>query len=60
MKISERTYKEVSIDAEEFGEEYQNDLDKNGYMKGIELNLSKHKFLTLIHDNSVQILSISW
>jgi hypothetical protein len=38
MKISEKTYKEVLICGIEFSEEYQNDLDVNGYMKGIELD----------------------
>jgi hypothetical protein len=60
MRISEKTYKEASIDAEEFGEEYQNDLDENGYMEGIELNLSKHSFVALIQDGAFQIVKHKW
>ena len=60
MKISERTYKEARGKVEEFGEEYLNDLDANGYMEGIELNLSKDRLLTLIQDNSFQIFKHHW
>lgn len=60
MKISEKTYKEAINDAEEFGEEYQNDLDENGYMEGIELNLSKHRFLNLIQESAFRIVKHKW
>ncbi|WP_010243962.1 hypothetical protein [Acetivibrio cellulolyticus] len=60
MRISNITYKQASSDAKEFIEEYQNDLDINGYMEGVELNLSKKEFLTLINENAFQIFKCSW
>lgn len=40
--------------------EYQNDLDIKGYMEGVELNLSKKEFLTLINENAFQIFKYNW
>ncbi len=60
MRISEYLYRDVSYKGKEFTEEYHNDLDENGYMIGIELNLSKEKFLRLIKNKSFQIYQLNW
>lgn len=60
MKVCEKTYRDASIYAKDFGEEYQNDLDESGYMVGIELNLSKDNFLDLIGHSAFQIYKFNW
>ncbi len=44
----------------QIGRMFQNRIDINGYMEGVELNLSKKKFLTLIHENAFQIFIHNW
>lgn len=59
MKISKKIYKIASENSGDFIEEYQNDLNDNGYMVGIELDLSKESFLSLIkHD--IKIFKHKW
>jgi hypothetical protein len=59
MKISDMIYKDAR-DRGEFIEDYQNDLDSDGYMKGVELDLTKENFLTLIKDNAFKIFKHKW
>lgn len=59
MKIASKTYSEA-FKAGEVEEEYCNDKDENGYVKGIELNLSKEIFISLIKQEAYKGYFINW
>jgi hypothetical protein len=58
MRISSLPYQASA--GVEFEEEYQNDLDPNGYMEGIELNLTKDRFFYLIKTCAFQLYTYTW
>lgn len=58
MRLSTKTYAEVVNKA--FRCEYWNDLDNEGYMIGIELNLSEERLLTLVAHQAFKIYDTSW
>ncbi|MGC5327675.1 hypothetical protein [Brevibacillus sp. SYSU BS000544] len=47
----------VGIESEQ---EYCNDLDGEGYMNGIELSLSKEKFIDLISNGAFKVYNTEW
>ncbi|NRR23677.1 hypothetical protein [Brevibacillus sp. MS2.2] len=58
MRLSTKTYKKAVGD--EIDEEYQNDLDKQGYMTGIELNLTKDKLVHLLENKAFVVYRTEW
>ncbi|MED4780948.1 hypothetical protein [Brevibacillus choshinensis] len=58
MRLSHVTYKKAV--GNEFEDEYRNDLDKNGYIIGIELSLSKDRFVNLITNGAYKIIQTEW
>lgn len=58
MRLSTRTYEKAVGD--EIDEEYQNDLDEQGYMTGIELNLSKDKLVHLLENKAFAVYRTEW
>jgi hypothetical protein len=59
FRLMDRTYKEA-LDNGDVDSEYCNDLDEFGYIKGIELNLRKDRFLQMIQSEAVKIFDIQW
>ena len=57
--IMDKTYKQA-LENSDFDEEYCNDLDDQGYMKGVELNISKEVFLRRIQKREYKIYKIYW
>lgn len=57
--IMDKTYKQALKNGD-FDEEYCNDLDDQGYMKGVELNISKEVYLRLIQKQAYKIYKIHW
>ncbi|MGG1657816.1 hypothetical protein [Brevibacillus sp. NRS-1366] len=58
MSLSEKTYKQAlgtEVDAE-----YCNDLDKDGYLIGIELNLTKDRLINLVVNRAFKIYKTKW
>ncbi|MED1801999.1 hypothetical protein [Brevibacillus porteri] len=58
MRLSYQTYREAV--GTEVGEEYKNDLDDNGYIIGVELNLSKEKFIDLVANGAYKLYKTEW
>lgn len=58
MRLSDKTYQMAVGD--EIDEEYQNDLDENGYMTGIELTLSKETFIQLLKNRAFTVYQTEW
>jgi len=58
MRLSHRTYREAV--GTEIDEEYKNDLDDNGYIIGVELNLSKEKLIELVNNGAYKLYRIEW
>lgn len=59
MEMARKTYSEA-LDEGEVDEEYYNDKDENGYVKGIELNLSKEVFINSIKQEVYKGYFINW
>lgn len=59
MTICDKTYLE-DLDRQLFGEEYLNDKDRNGYIVGIELDLSKEELVRNIKEQIYKIYMIDW
>ncbi|MDQ0415997.1 hypothetical protein J2Z48_000155 [Croceifilum oryzae] len=59
LKQSSKIYTHAHRDGE-FHYEYQNDLDSEGYLTGIEISLHKECFLALLQQNSFRCYSFSW
>ncbi|MFS0556894.1 hypothetical protein [Brevibacillus sp. 179-C9.3 HS] len=58
MHSSTKTYKMAVGD--EIDEEYHNDLDEQGYMVGIELNLSKDELVHLLENQAFVVYQTKW
>lgn len=58
MRLSETVY-EMAVD-NHFGEEYYNDLDENGYVSGIELNLTKERFIDFVKNQAFKVIQTEW
>ncbi|MFF0831277.1 hypothetical protein ACFYU8_31045 [Brevibacillus sp. NPDC003359] len=58
MQLSAKTYKMAIGD--EIDEEYQNDLDEQGYMTGIELNLSRDRLVHLLENKAFVVYRTEW
>jgi len=59
MRLSVKTYREA-VNSGEIDEEYKNDLDKNGYIVGIELNLTKDTFDNRIRNGAYKLYQTKW
>ncbi|TCP69252.1 hypothetical protein [Baia soyae] len=59
LQQSSKIYSHAYRDGE-FLHEYQNDLDSEGYVTGIEISLRKECFLTLLQGNSFRCYSFTW
>ncbi len=60
LKISNKTYKNAVYKYSDIHMEYCNDMDKDGYIIGIELNLRKEKFIELIANKAFRIFYGDW
>ena len=59
LAISNKTYSEA-LNNGDIDQEYQNDRDENGYITGVELDMSESKFVNLIKSNAYRIYSTNW
>lgn len=59
LTLSSKTYSKA-LDEGELGQEYCNDRDENGYLIGIELDLSELEFIKHIKANSYRVYEIAW
>jgi hypothetical protein len=59
LTLSSKTYSKA-LDEGELDQEYCNDRDENGYLIGIELDLSESKFISHIKANSYRIYETTW
>lgn len=59
LKQSTKIYNHALYDGE-LDHEYQNDLDQDGYLIGIELSLHQERFLTLIQQDAFRCYSLIW
>lgn len=60
LKIVNKTYKNAVYKYSDIHMEYCNDMDNDGYIIGIELNLRKEKFIKLIVDKAYKIICGNW
>jgi uncharacterized protein YuzE len=59
LTLCDKTYSQA-LDDLDIDQEYCNDLDENGYLIGIELNLNQLDFMKLIETNSFRVYDIVW
>lgn len=58
MTVKENTFKDEANRS--FDTEYGNDMDNDGYIIGIELNLTTEKFIDLIEERAYRVIDTRW
>jgi hypothetical protein len=60
LKLMSRTYKDAVYKYFDINMDYCNDLDNEGYIVGVELDLGKEKFIDLITNKAFKIIQGNW
>lgn len=60
MKLIKKTYKKAKRGLGGIGDEFENDIDENGYLKGIELSIEREKLIELFEERAFRIYRTSW
>lgn len=58
MHVSEKTFR--SDYGKAYDTEYGNDMDKRGYITGIELSLTKNRFVDLVSNQAFKAIRTEW
>lgn len=58
MHVSENTFR--SDYGKAYDTEYGNDMDKRGYITGIELSLTKNRFVDLVSNQAFKAIRTEW
>ncbi|TCT14864.1 hypothetical protein EDC18_10411 [Natranaerovirga pectinivora] len=60
LKLIHKTYRSAVYESFDINMEYCNDMDNEGYITGIELNLEKEMFIELISNKAFKIVQGRW